>query len=450
MKWISFIEVKNFKIHKKKTRVDFTPGLNVIVGESDIGKSTFIKAAIKCLFNKPDRKGEDFLTWGAKRGSKVHIWVGIKDDDDGQLDKEEAPETIIERVLGKGSVNEYHIYYPGEEEPVSFTGFGKTVPPEVMAVHGMREVDMGYGKEQLNYMGQFDGFFLLGRRPEDVAQAIGRLAHTDVIDKVRDGLRSDIASNVRKLGETDKDLSGKVLKLKEFEYLDDEKESLEALRDLREAIADVEEEKAKVITLGKKTKREVERYEHILEKLGAEVDFELALSLLSVGEMMIERSSAIERIEDKVDVKSDALLSAQGRIESAPDVQAAYESMESAEGSLGASEDVYDLAKRIARRADSLKKHAEKVKKAPDFTAVDALAKEAEEKVSFAKGVHHLSTLIERNAQAIAKKILLEREKEASLEKSMEALEGAMEGRCPICGSDISDHDISEITSHIT
>ena len=49
---ITKIEIKNFQSHKH-TVIDFSNGVNVIIGSSDCGKSAIIKAMRWCITNSP-------------------------------------------------------------------------------------------------------------------------------------------------------------------------------------------------------------------------------------------------------------------------------------------------------------------------------------------------------------------------------------------------------------
>lgn len=58
---IEAIEIRNFQIHKK-TKIDFVPGINIISGTSDNGKSSIIRAFRWVLENRP--QGYSFRRWG--------------------------------------------------------------------------------------------------------------------------------------------------------------------------------------------------------------------------------------------------------------------------------------------------------------------------------------------------------------------------------------------------
>ena len=60
---IKSIDIENFQSHKK-TRIDFDPGVNVIIGRSDSGKTSILRALNWVINNKPS--GEAFIRHGNK------------------------------------------------------------------------------------------------------------------------------------------------------------------------------------------------------------------------------------------------------------------------------------------------------------------------------------------------------------------------------------------------
>lgn len=74
---IESIEVRNFQIHKR-TKIDFVPGINIISGTSDNGKSSIIRAFRWVLENRP--QGFSFRRWGTP--DKVITAVDIVVDEE--------------------------------------------------------------------------------------------------------------------------------------------------------------------------------------------------------------------------------------------------------------------------------------------------------------------------------------------------------------------------------
>ncbi|WP_035425703.1 AAA family ATPase, partial [Halalkalibacterium ligniniphilum] len=62
MNTINTVRLENFQSHLD-TSIDFSTGLNVIVGQSDSGKTSILRAIRWVLYNQP--RGTDFMRVGA-------------------------------------------------------------------------------------------------------------------------------------------------------------------------------------------------------------------------------------------------------------------------------------------------------------------------------------------------------------------------------------------------
>ena len=123
MKKLQRLTIENFQSHEF-TQIDFSPGFNVIVGQSDQGKSALIRALKWLIYNEP--RGVDFIRVGATRSS-----VTILLTDGTQITRERTP-----------SRNRYYLLIPGQEENI-FEGFGSRVPQEIQDALGMGKSKIG-------------------------------------------------------------------------------------------------------------------------------------------------------------------------------------------------------------------------------------------------------------------------------------------------------------------
>ncbi|HEY8345953.1 MAG TPA: AAA family ATPase [Symbiobacteriaceae bacterium] len=200
MKYIRHVLIENFQSHER-TELDFGPGLNVIVGPSDHGKSAILRAIRWALYNEP--RGTDFVRTGA-RACRVTVTMS------------DGAEVIREVHLGRsGSAarSRYIVRIPGEE-PRVFEGFGTQVPAEVLRAHGMPQVLLDTDKRVLLNLGsQLEGPFLLAESGSFRARALGRLLGVHVVDAaVRDtqrdlrAVRQEVAQLEARLEEFDEEL----------------------------------------------------------------------------------------------------------------------------------------------------------------------------------------------------------------------------------------------------
>lgn len=448
MKWVSFIHLKNYKQHTD-LRLDFTRGVNILRGESDVGKSTVLKALRKCLLNVPDRKAASFLSWGAPRGAKTEIFVGIKDNLNGTIDDDDAGETIIHRTMGK-TANEYGISYPGSNEEIVYSGFGKTVPAEIMEAHGFRLVDMGYGKEALNFIDQFDGFFLISKSPEEIAVALGRLAHTEVIENVRDGIRSDISKNTRLLNETKSYIKEKGTELEKYVFLEDEAQLIVLAESCLDAIEKIEariEAIEKIERAINQSARKIEGFELLITD---KTDYAKAIGLLQKADASMQTHKDIYKIESAIIRSSDRIESAQRKINSMPDFPKVYEKLNASESSLNLYNQVRTLAFSIAKSSKALVGYSEIAAQAFDSDAFAAAINKATVCLNSLDKVGKASRKIElasENLRGVNKRL---DSITAKLESLACELKEQMEGKCPLCGQDVAESDLETIKAHIS
>jgi len=193
---IQRINITNFQSHRDTT-LDLSPGVNVIVGPTDCGKTAIIRALRWLKDNRPT--GEAFRsTWGGE--TKVDVvaenqhWFRSKDKD-----------------------NHYH--YNG----TTFAAFGTEVP---------HEIRKSLNLDDINLQMQMDSPFLISSSPGEVAAFFNQIAHLEKIDI---GLKS-LNSTIKKLGyaqESYETQAEQVLKdLSRFEHLDKAEADLEVLEQM--------------------------------------------------------------------------------------------------------------------------------------------------------------------------------------------------------------------------
>lgn len=151
------LTMTNFQAHKK-TEIKFTPGVNVIVGPSDRGKSSIIRALQLIFFNRP--------------GGKAYIRHGAKEC---RVDLEMASGDILSRVRTK-SKNYYQV---NDNDPLKAPG--RDVPPEITNVCNMQEI---------NFQGQHDSPFMLAETAGECGRMLNKCVDLTAIDTVLNGLNT--------------------------------------------------------------------------------------------------------------------------------------------------------------------------------------------------------------------------------------------------------------------
>jgi DNA repair protein SbcC/Rad50 len=212
---IQEIHIENFQSHKNTT-LELHPGVNVITGTSDSGKSAIKRAIKKLRWNKPT--GDSFCSnWGGI--TKIEILA-----DDAYIG-----------YIKNGSESEYIL---GD---IHFKAFGSSVPEEIQKALNITEV---------NLQQQLDSPFLLTDSSGAVASHFNKIAKLDKIDKTREGIESELRRLKGKKKSKEEDLVKFEKKLNSYPNLDlieIELEELEELENKRNLVSNAKKRLASVV-----------------------------------------------------------------------------------------------------------------------------------------------------------------------------------------------------------
>ena len=150
------LSVQNFQSHAN-TNLDFVPGINVIVGSSDAGKSALLRAIRWVVFNRP--LGTNIIRQGTE-------------------------ECIVELETSGGVVKKYKgkdNYYEINSEV--FRACGNSVPDTIATVINISDI---------NCLGQFDGYYLVFESSGEIAKELNKALNIDLIDMCVSSCNSSI------------------------------------------------------------------------------------------------------------------------------------------------------------------------------------------------------------------------------------------------------------------
>jgi DNA repair protein SbcC/Rad50 len=198
---IKSIHLHNFETHKD-TKLNFSDGVNVIVGLSDTGKSSIIRALYWVFWNRPS--GDSFRSFS---GGDVRVEVELEN-------------CTITRVKTK-TKNQYWI------DDLKLRAIGTDVPDEVKKLLTI---------DPINVQRQLDSHFLLSDSPGKVAEHFNRVAQLDVLDLSRKNveswlreLKSDISHNEKLIDEYQEEE-------KKYEYLPKLEAEVEVLEKIEQEL----------------------------------------------------------------------------------------------------------------------------------------------------------------------------------------------------------------------
>lgn len=208
--YITRVEIFNFQVHKHKV-IDFTKGLNVIVGESNTGKTAILRAIYWALYDKPN--GSDFIRTGAK---SCKVIVSFSNG------------FSIERKRSRSSSGSYNLIDPTGNIQ-EFKGFSNNIPVEITNVHQMPEVKINGKSYRINVASQFDVPFLIGNSPTERVSMIGALVNTDRADEAKKQFSLNNKRKKTEKNSLEELMNEKVEALKQYDNLDKMNKSIQVI-----------------------------------------------------------------------------------------------------------------------------------------------------------------------------------------------------------------------------
>lgn len=206
MKRVSRLALENFQSHVR-SELRFSPGLNVIVGPSDQGKTALIRALRWVLYNEP--RGTEFV-----RAGSDFCRVTVEFDDGVQIVRERGP-----------GVNRYLLREDGRERVFEAVGTG--VPPEIAAAHGMPFLKLDADRPVLlNVALQLEAPFLLLESGSLRAKAIGQVTGVHVLDAAIRDVVAEEGRVAREEARLVREMEEWEEKLREFDNLPAQEEAL--------------------------------------------------------------------------------------------------------------------------------------------------------------------------------------------------------------------------------
>lgn len=244
---IEYIEIENFQSHSH-TKLVLDEGVNVIIGPSDSGKTAVIRAMKWIFFNEPS--GTDIIKKG-ETSAKVTLKLN----------------TGVKIIRGRDKSKNYYEIVTKDGEVQRFEGFGLNVPQEVIDITGMNKIDLGNIKMSLNISEQLESPFLITDSPSIKANALGKLAGVDIIDKALGILSKDIyeINNDRK--SIEKEIKNQESFLESFKYLDEEKVKIERLENIFHQVDEFKSKLSILTNLEKKYTKNLEKTNETKEYL---------------------------------------------------------------------------------------------------------------------------------------------------------------------------------------
>lgn len=251
---IQEVTIEGFQSHVQST-FSLSPGLTVITGPSDAGKTAIIRALRWFAFNEPT--GEAFLHTirnpdGSIKQAVDQARVAVTFDDG----------TVITKTRRKGKTTYTHSGYPTPWEKAE-------VPPEIKETLGLVKQEYGDFETCLNFAFQLDAPFLLSETASVGAKVLGKLAGTEVVDlaisevnKRTHQTRTEISYEDKQIGEID-------VQLTEYFDLDNADKALTAVEAVFTKLKDDQNTRNKLIALSNAYEANTDRRIALHDKVDA-------------------------------------------------------------------------------------------------------------------------------------------------------------------------------------
>jgi len=234
MKKLKSIELRNFQKHGR-IKIDLDPKITTIVGPSDEGKSSIVRAARFVIANQPS--GNAFITDGKKK-TTVTMSFG---------------KSFVKRVKGLNRENKYVIRHRRKKHILESFGRG-VVPDEVQALLRL--------SPEINIQQQHDAPFWLHLSPPEVSRQLNKIVNIDQMDVAMSKVASIIRESNSKLSVIEERITEHTKRKKQLDFTVDAKKSFdnilqisknlqtiqEDIEKLKGFVSDIKEQKGKIDT----------------------------------------------------------------------------------------------------------------------------------------------------------------------------------------------------------
>lgn len=204
---IKSIVIKNFESHAN-TEINFHPGVNVIIGRTDSGKSAIMRALYWAFFNKP--YGDDYVRTGSKSTA-----VGVEFDNG-----------LVSRIRESN----FNGYLLGLKDP--YKGFSHNIPEPVSNFINM---------SQINFQRQADSHFMLSWPAGQRGSFINDTVNLESMDIAVSNIKRKISEETRLIESTSQHIEHMEKELDEFEDLEEIEVLIENLERKQNRLNDLEE-----------------------------------------------------------------------------------------------------------------------------------------------------------------------------------------------------------------
>ena len=293
MPTITEVKLIGFQSHVK-SHFQLGPGLNVVTGPSDAGKTSIIRAIRWVAFNEP--QGEAFVN--ATVGEAV-VTVSL---DNG---------SVITKRRRKGKTSYLLQLTPDDEGSL----YEKSeVPDEVKNILQIDKQRFGDFESSLNFAFQLDAPFLISETASAGAKILGKLAGTECVDLAIKGISKDTYAARQERANAEKDAERIAGSMLAFLGLDDAKNAVETAEIVIERVEETARQLEKLKDQRLQYETKTERLQVASERIEQLKDVPQLASMMSQLETdttrlqsLVQASNSYKRLQDQIENLNDAL-----------------------------------------------------------------------------------------------------------------------------------------------
>lgn len=279
---IEYLIIEKYQPYYKKVVFNFSPGVNSIIGDTDSGKSSIMRALKAILQN--DKSTLKFRNRLCKKGETFKITIKKGDD-------------IVERIRSEKD----NIFVLNGKE---FKAFGQGVPDDIKKVFSLEDINIKF---------QFKDNFLISDSPPEVARYFNKLVNLEAIDRAFQNVnRKKLKNNQDKIN-LEKSLKENNEKLRRYDDLDRIELKLRGIESLAESI-EAKEKRLKSL-LGK-----IEEAQYIAKEMSSLPDIKgIDESLNQIKFIEIENLDQKQKKLNAIESTLDFALQVKGEMDKLPD-----------------------------------------------------------------------------------------------------------------------------------
>lgn len=181
------IVIKNFQSHRD-TELILSDGVNVIVGDTDSGKSSVLRALTWAIDNKCD--DSSFIRRGE---NEVSVELTF---DDFTVERKRDKDNIYNLTVGK--------------KTQKFKAFKQAIPSDIVDLLNMSDV---------NIQSQLEAPFLLSQSAGEVAKTLNRMVDLSIIHESISEIKKQVLFNNREIENISKQIEDNKILLEQFGFI---------------------------------------------------------------------------------------------------------------------------------------------------------------------------------------------------------------------------------------